>query len=229
MTAPPPAYSNEEIYAVWHRPLLEDIFDHEMDLHYDLYELTHAHRREHNGGQDQGPCVAWPSPPYRAPIWRIVADVVGAKKFLEVGTALGYSAALMAEAGGPDCQVDTIESDPLHADIAEAELSKRGLGDRVNVIRGDQADVLASLAGPYDVVFVDGGGSDASHHVGRLLRPGGAPPEIKDRLRQPLINILVDARGSLVAGDQPRALTLSQARDSYRRAVIAALEDPSGA
>lgn len=228
MPAPPPTYSNEEVYAAWHRPLLEDMFGHEIDLHYDLYEQTHSHRREHNGRQDQGPCFAWPSPPYRAPIWRIVADIVGAKRFLEVGTALGYSAALMADAGGPDCQMDTIESDPLHADIAEAELSRRGLGDRVNVIRGDESDVLASLTGPYDVVFLDGGGADVTQHVGRLLRPGGAPPDIKGRLRQPLMRILRDAKASLEAGEQPRALTLSRARESYRRAVIAALEDSSG-
>jgi predicted O-methyltransferase YrrM len=117
----------------------------------------------------------------------------------------------------------------LHADIAEAELSRRGLGDKVNVIRGDEADVLASLTGPYDVVFLDGGGSDVTLHVGRLLRPGGAAPEIKGRLQQPLMRILEDARATLQAGDQPRALTLSRARESYRRAVMAALEDSSGA
>jgi len=228
MPTHPPAFSNEEVYAAWHRPLLEDMFGHEMELHYDLYEQTHSHRREHNGGQDQGPCVAWPSPPYRAPIWRIVADVVGAKRFLEAGTALGYCAALMADAGGPGCRVDTIESDPLHADIAEAELSRRGLGDRVNVIRGDEADVLASLNEPYNVVFLDGGGSDVARHVARLLGPGGAAPEIKGRLQQPLMKILVDARASLEAGDQAQALVLPGARESYRRAVIAALEDSSG-
>lgn len=225
---PPPAYHNEEVYAAWHRPLLEDIFGHEMDLRFDLYDQTHAHRREHNGGDGEGPCTAWPSPPYRAPIWRIVADIVGTKRFLEVGTALGYCAALMADAGGPDCRVDTIEADPSHADIAEAELSKCGLGDRVRVLRGDQADVLASLDGPYDIVFLDGGGSDVTQHVGRLLRPGGAPPDIKGRLQQPLMRILADARATLQAGDQPRALTLSRARESYRRAVITALGDSSG-
>jgi hypothetical protein len=42
------------------------------------------------------------------------------------------------------------------------------------------------------------------------------------------MRILEDARASLGAGEQPRALTLSRARESYRRAVIVALEDSSG-
>ena len=111
------------------------------------------------------------------------------------------------DAGGPDCQADTIESDPLHADIAEAELSRRGLGDRVNVIRGEEADVLASLTEPYDVIFLDGESSDITEHVGRLLRPGGPAPAIKGRLQQPLMRILEDARATLQTGDQPRALS----------------------
>ena len=228
MTTPPPVYSDEETYATWHRPLLEKLFGHEMDLHYGMYELTHSHRREHNGGQDEGPCTAWPSPPYRAPIWRIVTDAIGATRFLEVGTALGYCTALMADAGGPGCQVDTIENDSLHADIAEAELSKRGLGDRVRVLRGNAADVMANLAGPYDVVFLDGG-ADVPQHVERLLRPGGAQPEIKGRLQEPLMLILRELGASLEAGEQPEALALSHARESYRREVLAALENSSRA
>ena len=224
MTPQPAEYSDEDVYAAWHRPLLEKLFSQKIDLHFNLYELTHSHRREHNGDQDEGPCDAYPSPPYRAPIWGIVADIIGAKRFLEVGTALGYCTALMADAGGPDCQVDTIESDSLHADIAEAELSKLGLADRVRVLRGDAADVLASLTRPYDVVFLDGG-MDVSRHAERLLNPTGARPEIKSRLEEPLMQILGGLRVSIRAEEQPEALILSHARDSYRDAVNAALED----
>ena len=180
------AEGNREIYAEWHVPLLEALFGDSTDLHHDLYELTHLHRREHNHGVDEGPCTAWPSPPYRAPVWRIVAETIGARRFLEVGTAMGYTAALMADAGGPGSRGDTIEIDQGHADRAEAELAKRGLLDRVRVLRGDQMSILASLTGPYDVVFADGGQGDMSRDLRRLSRTGGAPAEIKGRLRQPL-------------------------------------------
>ena len=141
-----------------------------LDLHHDLYHLTHVHRIEHNGGSNEGPCVAWPSPPYRAPVWRLIADKIGATRFLETGTALGYTAALMADAGGPACRVDTIENDPIHADIAEKELARWGLLDRVRVLRGDAGDVLLSLREPYDVVFSDGGGGNIDEHLERLTR-----------------------------------------------------------
>lgn len=215
----------EHIYAGWHRPLLEELFGHEIDLRDDLYELTHNHRVEHNGGRDEGPCIAWPSPPYRAPVWRIVADAIGATRFLEVGTGLGYTAALMAAAGGPRCHVDTIENDPLHAEIAEAELRRRGLGRSVHVLLGDAAKIVADLTGPYDVVFLDGD-VDVHKHVDRLLRPGGARPEIKGLLQESLLSVLGELRATLDRGE-PRAPALSRARESYRGAVIAALGESS--
>ena len=229
MTPQPRDHSNQEIYAEWHRPLLDKLFGDAIDLRYDLYELTHSHRREHNGGLDEGPCIAWPSPPYRAPVWRIVAEAIGATRFLEIGTAVGYTAALMADAGGPGCRVDTIENDATHADTAEAELAGRGLQDRVRVLRGDALDVLSGLTGPYDVVFLDGGGGDFSQHVGRLLRPAGATPEIKGRLREPLLRVLTELRASLDARDQPEPVAVSLARESYRDAVVAALQESSRA
>ena len=149
--------SNRQIYAQWHVSLLERLFGDALDFHWDLYELTHLHRREHNGGEDEGLCTAWPSPPYRAPVWQIIAERIGANRFLEVGTALGYTAALMEEASGPSCHVDTIEVDPVHADLAEAELDQRGLSDRVRVLRGDAADMLQIMGEPYDAMLSDGG------------------------------------------------------------------------
>ena len=216
--------SNRDIYADWHLPLLNRLFADKLDLHHDLYHLTDAHRIEHNGGSNEGPCIAWPSPPYRAPVWRLIADKRRATRFLEIGTALGYTATLMADAGGPGCRVDTIENDPIHADIAEKELARRGLLDRVRVLRGDAGDVLLSLREPYDVVFSDGGGGDIDEHLERLTRPGGVPAAIKGRIREPLMDVLVRLRESLALGDEADAAALSGAREAYDATVSAALK-----
>ena len=217
--------SNRQIYAHWHVPPLERLFGDTLDFHWDLYELTHLHRRGHNSGKDDGHCTAWPSPPYRAPVWQIIAERIGAKRFLEVGTGLGYTAALMADAGGPDSRVDTIEIDPVHADLAEAELSKRGVSDRVRILRGDATEILQTLDEPYDAVFSDGGQSDISHELRRLTRPGGAGAGIKSRLREPLIGALTDLRASLANKTEPELEALSRARrrlpkDSLGRVVM---------
>ena len=129
----------------------------------------------------------------------------------------------MADAGGPGCRVDTIENDPLHAAIAETELYRRGFAGRARILLGDAKDVMAGLDGPYDIVFLDGD-VDVYEHVDRLLRPGGARPEIKGLLQKPLLSILGELRASLHRGE-PQTRELSRARESYRQAVIAAREE----
>ena len=137
---------DRKVYADWHQPLLARLFGTSIDLHYDLYEATHRHRREHNRGADNGPCDAWPSPLYLAPLWSMLAEKGRAKRFLEVGTAIGYTAVLMADAGGPGSLVDTIEADPGHADRAEKEIIERGLSKRVHVLKGRRRQYPAYVA-----------------------------------------------------------------------------------
>jgi protein-L-isoaspartate O-methyltransferase len=213
-------------YAEWHQPLLERLFGHEIDLRHELYELTHSHRREHNGGVDDGECTTWPSPPYYAPVWRLIADRIHARRFLEVGTGIGYTAALMADAGGLGCQVDTIEVDPDHADHAQRELARIGLSHRVRVIRGDAAVILPMLTAPYDVVFADVGTGTITSELDRLTSPGGAPADIKVRLREPLLSTLQGLRDTLAHGNQAPTVAFSEARDSYRRAIGSVLIPP---
>ena len=53
--------SNSMLYAEWHGPLLERLFGDGIDLHHDLYELTHTHRVEHEAEAEEDICTAWPS------------------------------------------------------------------------------------------------------------------------------------------------------------------------
>jgi predicted O-methyltransferase YrrM len=94
---------------------------------------------------------------------------------LEVGCGLGYTAALMASAGGPGCRVDTIEGNPGHADLAEQAFEQRGLSKQIRVLRGRGQDVLPRLKGSYDVVFLDGDWREYPRyipHLRRLTHPG---------------------------------------------------------
>lgn len=152
--------------------ILRDIYGEKLSPHVDLYEASNAHRQEHGESE----CSVYPSSPASAPMWPMLVALVGASRFLEVGCGLGYTAAVMAEAGGPGSHVDTIERVPLHADLAERELSSKGLADRVSVLRGEAREVLAKLAEPYDLVFVDGDWDQYPEwlpDLTRLTRKGG--------------------------------------------------------
>ena len=71
-----------------------------------------------------------------------------------MGTALGYTAALFASAA-PGCQVDTIEADALHVQLARAQLAALQLS-RVSVHCGQFEAVLPNLEGGFDIAFFDG-------------------------------------------------------------------------
>lgn len=82
--------------------------------------------------------------------------LIGAQRILEVGTYLGLSGAAFALAMGEGGHLDTVEIEPEHADIAEGWFRDGGIADRVTVHRGPALDVVPTLSGPYDMVFLDG-------------------------------------------------------------------------
>jgi predicted O-methyltransferase YrrM len=155
-------------------------------------------------------------------MWPIVVEAAAPRRFLEVGCGLGYTAALMAGAGGAESHVDTIESDPLHAELAEGWLEREGLLDRIRVLRGDAEDVLPSLTGPYDIVFVDGGGPELEAHVPRLIRQRGALVS-KAMLRQEVEKIVASINESEGKGEDARQRAHAEAEEQYRNAVTRAL------
>ncbi len=71
---------------------------------------------------------------------------------LELGTYSGYSALSMARALPPDGRIITCESDPERAAFARRHVERHG---RVSVREGDALRTIASLDGPFDLVFVD--------------------------------------------------------------------------
>ncbi len=106
----------------------------------------------------------------------ILAKALGARRILELGTAIGYSGTWFAGALPPDGQLITVEADPETAKIAEANLAQTGVRDRVTVLVGPAQDVLKDLDGPFDLIFVDinkEGYPDVLEPCIRRLRVGG--------------------------------------------------------
>ena len=151
--------------------ILREIYGPPYDTHYGIYERSVAHREQHGESE----CDVYPSTAIHS-LWPLLAAVVRAERFLEVGCGLGYTAALMAEAGGESARVDTIEKSPVHATLAEREIRRAGLEGRVRVLRGQATEILQGLSEPYDVIFVDADWEDYPKwppHFARLTRRGG--------------------------------------------------------
>jgi len=77
------------------------------------------------------------------------------ERILEVGTAIGYSAILLAGILRPGGKIDTIERYELMIERAKENIGKAGLGDTINIIPGDALEVLKCLDKRYDMIFLD--------------------------------------------------------------------------
>jgi predicted O-methyltransferase YrrM len=128
-------------------------------------EATLAHRAKHG-------CGAWPYS--NGPLLGTLAVAAGAKRILELGTALGYTSLSFAN-GAPKAKVDTVERDPEHVRLARANIAAAGMEKRITVHEGDFAKVLPALDAGYDVAFFDGHTPVPALHksLHGLLRTGG--------------------------------------------------------
>lgn len=106
----------------------------------------------------------------------VLLKLMSAKKILEIGSAIGYSAIRMSRAA--DAEIVTVELSDDMADIAEDNFKKAGLDKKIRLIRGDGKEVLSKMEGEglFDVIFVDaakGQYMDIFPDCERLLRVGG--------------------------------------------------------
>ncbi|MDE3154598.1 MAG: O-methyltransferase [Acidobacteriota bacterium] len=107
---------------------------------------------------------------------RVLATAIGARRILEIGTAIGYSGIWLAGALPADGMLMTMELNPDRAATARKNFERAGLGDRANVMVGDAGLLVAKVAGPFDLVFQDGAKMLYGRMLDRLvtlLRPGG--------------------------------------------------------
>jgi len=100
-----------------------------------IRNATNAHRERHG-------CSAFAYS--NGPLLAALAGAANARRILELGTALGYTALSFAS-GVRDATVDTIERDPDHAQLARDNIAAAGLDHRITVHEGEFASVLPTL------------------------------------------------------------------------------------
>jgi predicted O-methyltransferase YrrM len=90
---------------------------------------------------------------------QMLAEMIGARSVLEIGTLGGYSTIWFARALPPDGHIITLEVDPAHADVARKNFARAGLQRMIELRLGAALDALpllvAEQSGPFDLIFID--------------------------------------------------------------------------
>ena len=107
--------------------------------------------------------------------FRLLLQALQPKKILEIGTAIGFSALLMAE-NAPDAQITTIDRNEEMIGFAKENLAKYDQRKQITLLEGDAVDVLQDLTETYDFVFMDSAKSKYVVFLPQVLKrlnPGG--------------------------------------------------------
>lgn len=98
------------------------------------------------------------SPP-QGKFLQVLARALRARTILEIGTLGGYSAIWLGRALPEGGRMITLEANPLHAQVARANLGRAGLDGVVEVRLGKALESLPAIAaekiGPFDLTFID--------------------------------------------------------------------------
>jgi predicted O-methyltransferase YrrM len=119
--------------------------------------------------------------PAQGKLLHLLARMTGARRILEIGTLGGYSTIWLARALGPGGRVTTLEIDPHHGRVAEANVARAGLAERVEILIGPALETLERMVAgsvePFDFVFIDAdkqSNADYFRLAVALSRPGTA-------------------------------------------------------
>ncbi|WP_416037677.1 O-methyltransferase [Lactococcus formosensis] len=86
--------------------------------------------------------------------FQMLLDLMKPQRILEIGTAIGFSALMMAEAA-PDAEIITIDRNPEMIALAKDNLATYDVRKQITLLEGDAADLLADLQGEFDFIFMD--------------------------------------------------------------------------
>lgn len=86
--------------------------------------------------------------------FRFLMETLQPKNILEIGTAIGFSALLMAE-HAPNAKITTIDRNPEMIGFAKENFAKFDNRQQITLLEGDAVDILSTLTETYDFVFMD--------------------------------------------------------------------------
>lgn len=114
--------------------------------------------------------------PEVAQLMRALIRAQRPQHLLEIGTNIGYSVVVMGRELGPDAKIESIEIDAATLEVAKAFVSRAELAPEVVFHNGAALDVLPTLEGELDFVFIDCVKTEYEQYVDLVLprlRSGG--------------------------------------------------------
>lgn len=93
--------------------------------------------------------------PAVARVFKLLAELIGAKRVFELGSAIGYSTLWWADAVGEGGQVFYTDGSPSNAGEAAAYFHRAGLQHRIHVLEGEALALLRATPGEFDIIFCD--------------------------------------------------------------------------
>lgn len=86
--------------------------------------------------------------------FRLLMQSLQPEKILEIGTAIGFSALLMAE-NAPQSKIVTIDRNEEMITFAKENFAKFDRRNQIQLLEGDAADLITNLNEEFDFVFMD--------------------------------------------------------------------------
>lgn len=117
--------------------------------------------------------------PSQGKLLALLSQTVQARRILEIGTLGAYSTIWMARGLPADGELVTLEYDPHHVEVAQANLERAGVADRVQIRVGQALTSLQALRDEgqrFDLVFIDADKANIVAYFQQslaLTRPGG--------------------------------------------------------
>lgn len=101
---------------------------------------------------------------------RVLIEIKKPKRILELGTAIGYSAILMANTMSENCRITTIENYDKRIPIAKDNFKRAGVEKKVELLEGDALEILQKINEPYDFVFMDAAKAQYLVYLKEIMR-----------------------------------------------------------
>lgn len=105
---------------------------------------------------------------------QIISHMIQPKAILEIGTFTGYSAICLAQGLQDGGKLITLDCNPEMEDFTRPYFEEAGLSEKIEMIIGDATQILDTLQGPFELVFID---ADKENYINyfKMVFPKVAP------------------------------------------------------